>query len=278
MLITDGQCHLWDPPTPERPLLVERSTPQREGGFSADQMVAEMTAAGVDRAVIVPPGWAPDGNVQAQRMAAQHPGRFAIMGRLDITEAGWRQDLERWRERPHQVGLRMSFGGAYFMPWLEMPELEEFWSTCERLGLPVMVFLPAMAKRFGPIAERHPGLTLIIDHMARTASPLAGVDPWTDIDDLLALGKYPNLIVKTSSAPNYSTQAYPYADIHGHLRRIYDAFGSHRMAWGSDITRLRGSYPDCVRLFQEGLDFLTPDDREWILGKTIAEALKWPER
>ena len=31
------------------------------------------------------------------------------------------------------------------------------------------------------------------------------------------------------------------------------------------------------RLFTEALDFLTPADREWVLGKTIATALRWPE-
>jgi hypothetical protein len=28
--------------------------------------------------------------------------------------------------------------------------------------------------------------------------------------------------------------------------------------------------------FQEGLDFLSAEDKEWILGKSLAEVLKWP--
>jgi L-fuconolactonase len=267
---------LWDPPTPERPLLTERSTPQREGGFSAAEMLAEMATAGVDRAVIVPPGWAPDGNGQAQRMAGEYPGRFAVMGRLDITEKGWEQQLETWLQHPHMLGARMSFSGPYFTPWLDMPALDDFWSRCERLGIPCMILLPGMAPRFTPIAERHPGLTIIVDHMARLVPP-GGPERWTDLDDLLALARFPNVHVKASSAPNYSVEPYPYADIHGHLRRIFDAFGPRRMFWGSDITRLRGSYRDCVRLFTEALDFLSADDREWVMGRGLSQALKWPE-
>lgn len=276
MLTTDGQVHLWDPPTPEAPLLTERSTPQRPGGFTATQCLAEMAAAGVDRAVIVPPGWAPNGNRQAQRYATENPGKFAVMGRLDITAEGWREELEGWLQQPHMVGARVSISGPYFEKWLDLPEMDEFWGRCERLGIPCMILLPGRAKEFEPIATAHPGLTIIVDHMARLV-PVGGPERWLDLDDLLALARFPNVIVKTSSAPNYSLEWYPYADIHPHLRRIYDAFGPERMAWGSDITRLRGPYADCVRLFTEGLTFLSAADREWVLGKTIATALKWPE-
>ena len=87
----------------------------------------------------------------------------------------------------------------------------------------------------------------------------------------------PNVLIKVSSAPNYSDDPYPYADIHPQLKRIYEAWGPRRMMWGSDITRQRGSYRDSVRLFSEALNFLEPADREWILGRTLAEVLRWPD-
>jgi hypothetical protein len=49
------------------------------------------------------------------------------------------------------------------------------------------------------------------------------------------------------------------------------------MMWGADRSRLTSTYRECLDLFQDGLDFLTAEDKEWILGKTLAEALKWPE-
>ena len=47
--------------------------------------------------------------------------------------------------------------------------------------------------------------------------------------------------------------------------------------WGSDVSRLRCSYRECLLLVQEALPFLTADDKEWILGKSLAETLHWPE-
>jgi hypothetical protein len=58
---------------------------------------------------------------------------------------------------------------------------------------------------------------------------------------------------------------------------MYEAFGSHRMLWGADRTRLTSTYEECLRHFQEGLDFLSEADKEWVLGKTAASILGWPE-
>jgi hypothetical protein len=49
------------------------------------------------------------------------------------------------------------------------------------------------------------------------------------------------------------------------------------MLWGADLSRLRGSYRECLAQFQEALDFLTLEDKQWILGKSLAEVLRWPE-
>ncbi len=49
------------------------------------------------------------------------------------------------------------------------------------------------------------------------------------------------------------------------------------MLWGADRTRLTSTYEECLRHFQEDLDFLSEADKEWVLGKTAASILGWPE-
>ena len=100
---------------------------------------------------------------------------------------------------------------------------------------------------------------------------------WDSLDRLVGLARFPKVFVKVSSAPNFSTEPYPHRDIHGYLKRIFEAYGPQRLFWGSDVTRLEGSYADCRRLFEEELDFLSTEDREWIMGKALATALRWPE-
>jgi predicted TIM-barrel fold metal-dependent hydrolase len=80
-----------------------------------------------------------------------------------------------------------------------------------------------------------------------------------------------------SSAPCFSNQPYPFADIAGYLRRIYDAFGPRRLLWGADYSRLTSTCAECVEHFRSGLDFLSEEDSRWILGASLAEALSWPD-
>jgi predicted TIM-barrel fold metal-dependent hydrolase len=276
VLVTDAQVHLWLP-KPGGPPPQGAGTEQRPNGHSPEELIAEMAEAGVDRAVVVPPG-ALCTNEEAQAFCDAHPGRLALMGALDAEAPGAQEQLAGWMDRPHMLGTRLGFSsGGVFKPSFDDGTLDWFWNDAERLRIPLMILVGGMSARTYPIAERHPGLTLIIDHMARP-SRAAGAGSWADLDDLLSLSRLPNVYVKLSSAPNYSDEPYPYRDIHPFLRRIYDAFGPRRLMWGTDLTRLRGSYRECRLLFQEALTFLSAEDREWILGRSLAETLHWSER
>jgi predicted TIM-barrel fold metal-dependent hydrolase len=239
-------------------------------------MFAEMDAVGVDRAVIVPPTWVGENNLTALEAAAAYPERFAIMGRFDVDAADAEDRLAVWKAQPGMLGIRMTFGHMPRTEAIDDGSLDWYWAACERNGIPLMLNLPAMAEKAGPIAERHPGLTIVIDHMGLAHGN--GGAQVSEQERVLALAKHPKVHIKVSCVPNYSTEGYPHQDIQPYLRRLFDTFGPRRLLWGADITRLEGSYGDCLRLFQEGLDFLSPEDREWIVGRSLAEALNWPER
>jgi len=64
--------------------------------------------------------------------------------------------------------------------------------------------------------------------------------------------------------------------LHKPIREIYDHFGPERMLWGSDVTRLDWGYADNLRLFTEALEFLSANDREWILSRAAAKHCDWP--
>ena len=77
-----------------------------------------------------------------------------------------------------------------------------------------MFLAPGNIPKFAPIAERHPGLPLIIDHMSLTAEIAQERKVKEAIDAVVALAKYPNVSVKLSSAPTYSLDPkYPWPDM-----------------------------------------------------------------
>lgn len=98
-------------------------------------------------------------------------------------------------------------------------------------------------------------------------------------DRIVALARSPNIHVKVSALPCYSTAPYPFANLREPLRRVIAAFGPRRAFWGSDITRVadRCSYRQTVTHFTEALDFLAAGDLEWIMGRALMECLAWPQ-
>lgn len=276
MLITDAQVHLWEVDRPDRPWpQPARNQPHRPAGFSAEQALEAMDEAGVDRAVIVPPTWVGENNATGLEAAAKYPARFAVMGRFDVTTPDAEQHIAHWLDQPGMLGIRMTFTFTPRPEQLNDGSLEWYWTACERAHIPLMMQAGGMVERIGPIAQRHPDLRIILDHMGLGRG--RGPAVFSDLDMLLILSALPNVYVKMTAVPVYSAEAYPHRDIQPYLRRIYDSFGPTRLFWGSDVTRLEGSYRDCVRLFQEDLDFLSAEDREWVLGKALAQALDWPE-
>src|SRR4051794_22216319 len=91
--------------------------------------------------------------------------------------------------------------------------------AAEKAGVPIMFFAPDNIPKFGPIAERHPGLTLIIDHMSLTQEIAKEGRIKPAIDEVVKLAKYPNVSVKVSSAVNFSKEPYPFGDMTDHIKR-----------------------------------------------------------
>ena len=274
MVIVDAQVHIWAAATADRPWPGNRSQPHRPGSFLKDDLLKEMDAAGVARVIIVPPSWEGDRNELAIEAARLHPDRFGIMGRLAVERPESRALLDGWKHQPGMLGLRFTFGSASQRPWLTDGTVDWFWPVAERLGLPLMTSAPGSLPLIDGIAERHPGLKLIIDHMGLRQGKKDD-DAFVDLPQLLAMAKRPNVAVKASALPCYSSESYPYRGLHPHIRRVFDAFGPRRLFWGTDFTRLPCSYRQAITLFTEELPWLSPSDKELIMGRGVCEWLGW---
>jgi L-fuconolactonase len=275
MLIVDAQVHIWGADAPERPWPASgRSRPHRPQPFSKDDLLREMAAAGVARVVIVPPSWEGDRNDLALQAAGLYPDRFAVMGRppLDRSE---RHLIDRWREQPGMLGIRVTASAEGARELFTEPDGEWLWQAAERNRLPAMVSVPGLLPELGRLAERHPGLRLVVDHLAlvRNAKDEAA---FGDLPQLLALARYPNIAAKASALPRASSEAYPYPRLHPYLRQVFDAFGPKRMFWGTDLTGIPCTYRQAIAMFTEELPWLRGDDLEWVMGRGVCEWLGWP--
>lgn len=274
MIITDAQAHIFARETPDRPWLPGAKSWAHGDEYTAEQLLREMHAAGVDQAVLVPPSFEGDRNDVCLSAAVDHPDRFRVMGRISLTDPASRGQLATWREQPGMLGVRLTFSRGNAAQWMTDGTADWFWPEAEEAGIPVMVFPPGLLGALAGVAERHPGLQLVVDHLGiRTDLRDEQIDPV--IDDLVGLAKYSNVAVKATSLPSNVTDAYPFASLHPRIERVVDAFGPERVFWGCDLTRLPCSYREAVTMFTEELDFLDEKDLEWIMGRGVREWLNW---
>ena len=274
-MIVDSQVHLWQAETPDRPWVPGR-VPQLPEPFTIEKLLPLMNEAGVDRVVIVPPSWPGDHNDYALEAAKRYPDRFAVMGRVPLQNPKAADLLPKWREQPGMLGVRVTFTRDN-AAWLADGTADWFWPAAEKADLPVMFLAPGNMPVFARIAERHPRLTLIIDHMAFSVD-LAKANKLAEaIEQTIALAKYPNVSVKLSSAPTYSLETYPFRDMTPHLRRCFDAFGPQRCYWGTDMTHslAKATYRQRISHFTEELPFLSEQDKDWVMGRAILARLRW---
>jgi len=259
-VIVDAQVHLWKANTPDRPWLPNRVA-QLPEPFTVEQLVPMMDEAGVDRAVIVPPSWEGDRNDCAIDAVRRYPERFAIMGRIPVNDPNAAKLLPDWKKQPGMRGIRLTFHPPQWR-WLSDGSVDWFWPLAEKYGLPVM-FYGAPMPHFARVAERHPQLAMIADHLGVAGDTVKEGKLTEGVKETAALAKYPNVSVKLSTTPFYSSESYPFRDMTVHIRRLFDAFGPRRCYWGTDLTNSfhEATYRQRITHFTETLDFLSNEDK-----------------
>lgn len=275
--VVDAQVHVWLPEAPGRPWPAwgrqwrEKShRPQ----LSAEVLLAEMAAAGVDRAVLVPPLFEGHRNDYARAVAARHPDLFRVMARIAVAAPGLPRLLDQFAADPLISGVRVAFlpvdAGR-----ISGPAAAALWPAARERGLPVMVHCPGQLAELGQIARRHPGLKLAVDHLGLSGRYADGA-VMREIGPLLDLAAEPGICAKMSALPCYSTEPYPHPALHGPARAVLSAFGPERVFWGSDLSRLPGRYRDAVTMVRDHLG-LGGAAADAVLGGSLLGWLGWKQ-
>jgi predicted TIM-barrel fold metal-dependent hydrolase len=277
MKIVDAQVHIWAADTSDRPW-PKRAAPHRATPLGKDELLAEMDKAGVGGVVIVPPSWEGDRNDVAIAAAAAHPDRFCIMGRFDPDAPGAREQIAGWKKQPGMLGMRLTFHTEILRKPLLDGRFDWVWGEMEKHRIPAMVlFHHEYMHLADKIAERYPGLRLVLDHCGlKSGKEVREAENFATLDKMLALARRPNVAAKVTAMPCYADdKTYPFRSLHGHIRRVFDAFGPQRTFWGTDWSRLPCSYRQGITMFTEEMPWLKGEDLDWVMGRGISDWIAW---
>lgn len=277
MLIVDSQVHIWAAHTLARPWpAADPNLPaaHKPQPITAGDLLREMDAAGVHRAVLISPVFEGARNDVVAAAARAYPERFTVMGRFDPDAPDARAIVASWQDEPAIRGVRFTFHRPHQRPWLVEGHLDWLWAQAERNNLPAMLLvahydLPYVAR----LAEQYPGLRIALDHFGLTEG--RDESAFADFDQVIALARLPNIALKASCLPLYTNDGYPYRRLHTYVRRAWEAFGPQRLFWGSDLSRLPCGYREGVTMFTEEMRWLPARDLELIMGRALCAWLDW---
>jgi predicted TIM-barrel fold metal-dependent hydrolase len=233
--VIDAQIH---EPWPGKPL--DEAMKDQAALWQVELAREAMDAIGVDRALAVTSEKFID--VAHERF----PGRFPGVFTFSHTHPDLASEVRRVRAHPAMVAGRALVGdfvNAVMRPEFAAGVFDPIYATAEEVGLPIFNSTHGGCANLAKIAERHPDLVLIVDHIGVAQHPVSPPETmsWEPFEDLLALARFPNMYVKLCGAPLLSQENYPYEDVWPNLNRMFDAFGYERIMWGSDYTRLRSA-------------------------------------
>jgi L-fuconolactonase len=141
------------------------------------------------------------------------------------------------------VGLRPMVQDLADDDWLAAPKLAPAFKALEANGLVFdALVLPRHLPRLLVVAERHPGLSIVVDHGAKPFIKDKRLDPWRA--DMAALAARPNIVCKLSGLVTEAAAEWIPGDLAPYVLHLIDVFGPDRLLWGSDwpVVDLAGGY------------------------------------
>lgn len=270
MRIIDPHVHVWIN-DPAFPWPAENANPPAEDR-TAEMLLELMGANGVEKTVLVQVIHYRWDNRYIADVIRRYPDKFMAVGRIDPEDPAAPDHLSKWVEEDGIHGVRISPSVEASGDWFAGPLMDPLFSRAQQLGVPLLLLTrPPRLTDLIPLLERHPDLDVVIDHMA-------DVHP----DDaegrklLTGLAAFPRVYVKISHTWSISSESYPWADTHGLVQDVYQAFGARRIMWGTDwpVCLDRAEYPQPQSAVRNEMSFISPEDLEWVMGKTVLQL--WP--
>lgn len=258
---------------PLAPLGGHQSDWSRTRPVTAEQLIAAMDQAGVQKAAIVQAStcYGHDNSYVADAVAA-HPKRLTGVFSVDVLSPDAPHRMREWVARK-LTGLRLfTFGSTMSEQanWLDDPKSYPAWTAAGELGLSVCLQMSAKAiPQASAMAKRFPKVRILLDHCARP--DLADGAPYKAAASLFRLAALPNIYLKLTPrifAESRRGNATPET----FFPRLVSEFGAARLAWGSNYPSSEGSLPQLLQTAKESLTCLPASDQATIFAKT-AQAL-----
>ncbi len=236
-----------------------------------------LAAAGFDGSIAVQAQHSVDETRWLLDLAAQNPFIKGVVGWVDLCSPAFGDQLQEFKVHefkgnPRLVGIRHVLQAEPDDEFMLRPDFRRGLAQLAELGLVYDLLLyprhlPAAAK----LVAEFPRQSFVLDHIAKPGIAAGVLDPWRR--DIAALAAFPNVSCKLSGMVTEARWSHwEPADFAPYLDAVFAAFGPERLMIGSDwpVCTVAGSYAAVMKIVQDSIAGLTPDQRDGILGENCA--------
>lgn len=244
-----------------------------------ETLLHEMNTNGVSQAVLIQHRGTYD-NTYLFECANRFPGRFKVVVLLDPEDPNQPRTLAKLAEQG-AAGLRLA-------PESRVAGSDPLavWKKAGELGLVVSCLgktAQFAAPEFRRLVEECADTVIVIEHLAGASTDT--VRPYDELRRALRLAELSNTYIKIpglgefTARPSRLLPYYQLEQIPPFIEMAFDAFGPHRMMWGSDFPPVaaREGYRNALEGVRTYPALSHGDDVEWVMGKTAASVWKFDQ-
>ena len=270
----DAHSHIWPPEVDRFPLAAGQTKKDlNPPSFTADELLAIARPEGVGRVVLIQHSvYHLFDNSYLIDAVQRHPKLFRIQGMVDDSKPEPGAAMKKLL--PQGVtGFRIT---PFVRPkeqqakWLEMPGMVEMWKTgAETRQAMCCLINPSDIAGVARMCEKHPDTPVVIDHFARIGAD--GTVHEAELKQLCDLSTHKQVSVKISAYYALGKKQPPHLELIPMIKRLYETYGPQRLMWASDCPyQIQGvnNYKASISLIRDRLDFVSAEDRQWLLAKT----------
>lgn len=266
----DAHVHVWTPDTRRYPMpptthQKDRVTPS----FTPEQLFAHSRPAGVRRVVLVQMSFYEFDNRYMLDCMHAHPGVFSGIGIVDETKANVGETMKALGKEGVR-GFRVYANREQVARWDHADEMKKMWTHAADNGQAICLLAdPEVLPVVHRMCAAFPKTRVVIDHFARIG--MKGPIRQADLDRLRRLAEFPHTHVKISAFYALGAKRPPYTYLGPMIHQLRDTYGPQRLMWASDSpyqVQPPHTYAASIALIRDRLDFLTADDKEWMLRRT----------
>jgi L-fuconolactonase len=271
----DAHVHVWDLERADYGWL-EREPASVRRSFGLEDVLPELRKAALDGVVLVQAADNLEDTAGMFRTAAAHPEVRGVVAYAPLERP---EDaavaVTELSEHPLFAGVRTLIHDLPDPDWLLRADVDESLGILESAGVPfdLVAVLPRHLELVPQISERHPGLRIVIDHLAKPPIEAKSREPWSTL--IAKAARNPNVFGKVSGlyAAGGDPSAWTVDGIRPVFEHALDVFGSARLMYGGDwpMSIPAGGYERVWGGLSQLFDELDSADRDRILGGTAVE-------